>query len=333
MLTEIARFQSLYNAFERARRGHRGDPCVLPFYRELDTNLLALQTALLNGTFQPDPYRYFAVHHAKERLVAAASFRDRVLHHALMAATEAVFEPHLSPHSYACRRGFGQHAATCRVRALARRYPFALRLDIRRYFDHIDHDRLLALLGVRISDADVLALCARLLDSAGVPGVAPGARRGVPIGNLTSQIWANIYLDPLDHFVEDANGIATYTRYMDDIVVFANDKLELWQTFAAARDFVGERLGLVFKASATRVMPVSDGVPWLGLRIFPRMTRLDNAGKRRLIKKLRECDRRVAADPRLEPIEAQRAASLLAHANQAATLELRRSLFDHHFRQ
>ena len=152
-LVRIASFDALLGAFRRARREKRGRGGEPAFAFQIESHLLALGAALRDGSWRPDPYRYFHLRTRKDRIVSEASFRDRVVHHALVAALEPAFEPHFSPFSYACRAGFGQHAALERVRRLARRHAYALRLDVRRYFDHVRHPVLLGLLERGLSRA------------------------------------------------------------------------------------------------------------------------------------------------------------------------------------
>jgi len=184
---DVHGFSPLLRAFRRARRAKRGKGAEPAFYCDLEAELLELSEALRTYRYCPDPYRYFRLRNTKERLVSEASFRDRVVHHSLVAAQEVLFESRFIDHSYACRKGKGVHAAVRRVHRLAKHNRYALRLDVRKYFDHLDHGVLQSLLARRIDDAGILWLTDTILAHACVPSVPFSERRGIPIGNLTSQ--------------------------------------------------------------------------------------------------------------------------------------------------
>ncbi len=259
-------------------------------------------------------------------MVSEASFRDRVVHHSLVAAIEPVFEGGFISYSYACRRGKGSHAAVYRARKLARRHRYFAKMDIHHYFADVDHGILMRLLAERIVDPGILWLCEVLLEGARVPSSDPSEPSGLPIGNLTSQFWANVYLDPLDHLVSEQRGNQTYMRYMDDMLVFGRGKEELWEHVAAITRFVEEALHLRIKSRATVVAPVTEGIPWLGFRIFPGLTRIDRHSRNRFGKKIAACTLRGSAGPLEEDKEVSCAASLCGHVAQGNTLRLRQEI-------
>ena len=321
---DVYAFGPLLRAFRRARRAKRGRGGEPAFYRHLERRLLALSEALRERSWRPDPYRYFRLWTGKERLVSEASFRDRVVHHALVGALEPCFEACFLDQSYACRKGRGLHAAVRRAQILARRHRYFLRLDVLHYFDHVDHSVLLALLARRAADPGVLWLCETILGGSALPTVPAGVARGIPIGNLTSQFWANVYLDPLDHLLEAQVGPGQVLRYMDDVLVFGDDKTDLWAQAAAARSLLADELHLALKERITRVAPVTEGVPWLGFSVFPGTIRLGRRARRRLGQRLRTSTRRAARTG--EAGEAPRAASAVGHARTADSLMLRRQM-------
>ena len=326
---DVYGFRPLLAAFERARRAKRGKGGEPAFYRDLEANVLQLSDDLRTRRYRPDRYRYFHLRgrpSRKDRIVSEASFRDRVVHHALVAAIEPPFEAHFIRHSYACRKGRGTHAAIRAAQRLAGRLPYFLRLDVTRYFDHVDHDVLLALLAERLADAGIQWLCRTLLDGALVPGVPAGERRGIPIGNLTSQFWANVYLDPLDHLVRDDLGHGAYLRYVDDIAVFAHTKEALWTVARDVRGFLRDRLRLALKDRATVVAPVTEGLPWLGFRLFPGLVRIDHEGRRRFGRRLGASVARAAAAPLADEDEVARTRSLCGHLDAAQACRLRQDV-------
>jgi len=315
----VVGFHPLLRAFRRAFRGNRKNPVACRFHLELEQRLLALSSELRQQTYAPDPYRYFWIRHPKRRLISVASFRDRVVHHALVAALEPLFERRFIRHSYACRRGKGTHRALRQARRWSARFAFCLKTDIDSYFASIRHEKLLRAIGVEVTDPRVLRLCSRIIGNARLPTVPPGEARGLPIGNLTSQFWANVYLDPLDHLVRDGLGQGAYLRYMDDILVFDHGKARLWQTLADLRSVAGRNLGLRIKDAATRIAPTRDGVSFLGMRVFPALVRLDHASARRLARAVRRAHRGHEQGRITDTEAAAILQSVTAHASHAAS--------------
>jgi len=228
LYTRIYDFENLHAAYLKACRGKRYSADVLKFTARLEENLIDLQNHLIWKTYKPSPYRYFTVYEPKERLIAALPFRDRVLHHALCNIIEPIFERSMIYDSYACRAGQGVLAGVNRTTKFLRRARrkwgriYCLKGDIAKFFPSIDHEILKKIIGRRIACKDTLDLIDIIIDSSESP-------RGLPIGNLTSQLWANAYLNELDHFCKETLRIELYIRYMDDFVIFRPDK-QLLQT-------------------------------------------------------------------------------------------------------
>jgi RNA-directed DNA polymerase len=227
----ITSFENLYEAFREARRGKRLRPDVAAFEFDLEAHLLGLQRELLDGTYRPGGYRHFVVHEPARRKISAAPFRDRVVHHALCRVVEPCFERAFLPHAFANRVGKGTHRALDRCRAMLARHRYVLKADVAKFFPSVDHAILDGLLARRVRCAATRRLIRLILGSgAGVladeyemtwfPGdtlLSPLDRpRGLPIGNLTSQLWANVYLHELDAFVVHALRWRAYVRYVDD---------------------------------------------------------------------------------------------------------------------
>ncbi|MGH9847015.1 MAG: RNA-directed DNA polymerase, partial [Blastocatellia bacterium] len=181
--------------------------------------------------------------------------------------------------TFACRPGKGTHAAVRRAQAFARGHRYYLQCDVRKYFPSISHDVLKALLRRQIKDARVVELLDRIIDHPLPTAVEAG--RGLPIGNLTSQYFANLYLGELDHFVKERLRVKGYLRYMDDFLLFGADKRHLRELHAAIQAFVGEKLCLELKEEATTIAPVSQGTRFLGFRVFPQLVKLTGEKWRR----------------------------------------------------
>ena len=218
LFPQVHDFGHLYRAYRRALRGSGHTREALAFSFHLERELLQLVQELRTGQYQPAPYRYFHIYEPKKRLISVAPFRDRVVHHALVGVLEPIFDRCFIYDSYATRVGKGSHAALQRAQQFVRRYRWFYKADIHQYFASIDHDLLLQRVAHKVKDAQVLALTERIIRNGGEAG------RGLPIGNLTSQFFANVYLDPFDHWVKQELRVKGYLRYMDDFVLFAEEK-------------------------------------------------------------------------------------------------------------
>jgi hypothetical protein len=262
---------NLERATTAAAKGKRHNPEVVRFLGQADEELRQLSVELVAGDYVPRPYRQFRISDPKPRTISCADFRDRVIHHALCDVIGPLIERRFIHDSYACRTGKGAHRATARAQAMARRHCYFLKMDVAGFFDSVDHEVLLALLADTFREKRLLALLEVIVRSA-PPGAQAG--KGLPIGNLTSQWFANLYLDDLDHYVKEKLRMSGYIRYMDDMLVFSNSKAVLW----AAHDGITGRLdlsrALYLKKPATVLAPVTEGIPFLGLRIFPGRWRL-----------------------------------------------------------
>lgn len=309
-------------AFVKAARGKQDRGEVVRFRAFFDENLAELHRQLLARRVEVGDYRFFTVHDPKERVICAAAFRERVLHHAIMNLCEPVLEHYAIFDSYACRTGKGQRAAVARSREFAGRFAWYLKLDIRKYFDSIDQTVLQSLLARRIKDRDLLDLVARILANY---EVAPG--RGLPIGNLLSQHFANFYLGLLDHWLKEERGIAGYLRYMDDFVLFADDKATLQAELAAIEGFLRERLRLELKENR-QLNRTACGVPFLGLRVFPHGVRLTPRSRRRFACKLREGEARALRGEWSEATLARHVTPLVEFTRAAAAEGFRRNILE-----
>jgi retron-type reverse transcriptase len=279
-------WDNLLQAYRRAARGKRGRANVAAFEFRLEDNLVALRHELQAGSYRPGGYRNFTIHEPKRRLISAAHFRDRVVHHALCQVIEPVFERAFLPNSYANRVGRGTHRALDAAQHLARRHRLVLQCDVRQFFPSLDHATLRAAIERKVADPRILWLVETILDAGArvldeeydmvyFPGddlFAVERARGLPIGNLTSQFWANVYLNEIDHFVTRELRCRGYVRYVDDLLLFGDDAdgMRGW------RERLAERLGrlrLTLHPGADP-RPVSEGFPFLGFVVAPFRRRL-----------------------------------------------------------
>jgi RNA-directed DNA polymerase len=286
MYAALTSWNNLLLAYRRASKGKRGQPSVAAFEHCLEDRLVELQEELRSRTYHPGLYTSFYIHEPKRRLISAAPFRDRVVHHALCNLIEPIFERTFIADSYANRVGKGTHRALNRAQELARHYPYVLQCDVRQFFPSVDHAVLRAILARKITDHEVLWLIDRILE--GGKGVlseeyemvyfsgddlfAVHRPRGLPIGNLTSQFWANVYLNPFDHFVKRSLRCAGYVRYVDDMLLFATDKATLWAWKQAVQARLADLRLTIHPGTHPR--PVTEGFPFLGFTLFPQHRRL-----------------------------------------------------------
>ncbi len=284
-------------AFYRVLRGKRSPETTGDIFRDLESELARLHAELADGSYRPGDYRSFCIHKPKERLISAAPLRDRIVHHAVMAVLEPVFERRFIHHSYACRTGKGTHKALRQFVRWGRETRYALKLDIRKFFPSIDYELLKELLARYIKDRRVLDLCGLIIDNSNpqepVDAYFPGddlftpveRRKGLPIGNLTSQWFGNLYFDPLDHFIKEKLRVPRYLRYVDDFACFANDKNECkgWRAEIAA--FL-ETQRLKLHPGKSRTRQVKEGIEFLGFVILPDRVRLNARNLRALRRRM-----------------------------------------------
>lgn len=333
----ITSFANLSAAAAAAGAGKRRRPDVAAFNLNLEWELLALQRELIGGTYRPGPYRTFMIEDPKPRHISAAPFRDRVVHHALTRVVEPVFEKRFSNCSFACRKGFGTHRALARAKEGARLYPYVLKCDIRKYFASIDHEILKGYLARALKCKPTLDLAGKIIDGSNEqePAIAyyPGddlftpfeRRRGLPLGNQTSQFLANVYLDPLDQFIVRELKPRIYARYVDDFVLFDNSKDRLREIFSAIRRFL-LTLRLDLHPGKSRIHRTDDGLTFLGWRVFPDRCRLDSGNVRRFRARMRGLQSDYAHGAVAWRDVQQRVQAWIAHASHGNTWKLREGL-------
>ncbi len=295
MFASIVDWDNLWLAYRRAAKGKRSTASVARFEFLVADRLVELQAELQAKTYRPGPYTHFTIHEPKRRKISAAPFRDRVVHHALCNVIEPLFEQRFIADSYANRVGKGTHKAIDRLQQFSRRYRYVLRMDVVQHFPSLDHAILRGAIAEVIHDEDVLWLVDGILSSgAGVladeytmvyfPGddlFAAGRPRGLPIGNLTSQFWSNVYMTGLDHFVLKTLQCPAYLRYVDDFALFSDSKTQLWEWKHAVIDYLATQR-LTVHETAAQVQPVATGIPWLGFVVYPHPSSAETAQRRQL---------------------------------------------------
>lgn len=334
----ITAFPTLLAAFRKASRGKRYRPDVLAFGANLERELFQLQHELRSFTYAPGSYRQFMVREPKPRLVSAAPFRDRVVHHALVAVMAPPLELHFIPTSYANRKGYGTHRALRRFHRACGEHAWVLQADIRLYFPSIDHFLLLAQLEQLITCPSTRWLLRSILANGasggpaidGFPGdtlLTPLERpRGLPIGNLTSQFLANLHLNAIDHRLRALPGIRACLRYVDDLALFADRPEPLRQALVTLKTDLAE-LRLRLHPNKTHLRRTATGASFVGFHLISGRIRLRNHSLLRIRRGLRRCARGLVSH-RLRIAGARASAtSWNAHLAHGHTLQLRRRLF------
>lgn len=280
LFEQAVSFETLLLAFRRAMKGCGRNHATCKFFFELEPQILNLQKEMKDGTYQPGAYHFFTIRDPKERVIAVAPFRDRVVHHAVVHVLTPIYERSFIYDSYATRAGKGTHAAILRAQKFMRHRRWYLKTDIEKYFDTADHQILLDILSRKLKDRNLMQLLERIIRNTPVPD------KSLPIGNLTSQFLANVYLDPLDHRIKDELGVRCYVRYMDDFVLFSDSKKELLSLRSEIEQFLSQRLKLSLKPGATWLNRSSHGLSFLGMRIFPRFIRVKTENRKRSLRRL-----------------------------------------------
>lgn len=322
LMDAIADPANLRLAFWKSAKSKRTKADCRAFQEKLEENLATLRDELLSGSVVIGEYHTFTIHDPKERTICAASFRERVLHHALMNVCEPVLERAAIFDSYACRMGRGAQAAVQRAASHARQNGWFLKMDIRKYFDSIDQGVLRGLLRRKFKDAGVLDLFDRILASY---HTAPG--RGLPIGNLTSQHFANFYLAPLDRFIKEGQQRGCYVRYMDDFVVWGETAAELRDVWRQVENFLTTELKLELKSNVM-LNRTERGMDFLGYRIFPDDLRLDRRSKRRFVRKFRAYERESMDGVWTDLQKQQRMTALIAFTLPCRSRGFRRNIIE-----
>ncbi|MGI0486432.1 reverse transcriptase domain-containing protein [Pantanalinema rosaneae CENA516] len=377
---QITGFENILTAARLAQKGKRFRQNVLEFNYNLEQELHQLQEELRSKTYQPGDYRTFKIFEPKPRLISAAPYRDRVVHHALCNIIVPIFEQTFIADSYANRLGFGTHRALRRFTQFARSSRYVLQCDIRKYFPSLDHEILKQLIRRKIKCPDTLWLIETIIDRSneqepaiayfpgddlpqpfsnecttpvnsvsplnspilgdfgscssqnwGVRGaktaVTPALRRrGLPIGNLTSQFFANIYLNGFDHFVKEQLRVNRYLRYVDDFALFSDERSFLVEARSAIEDYL-TGLRLIIHPIKSQLFETRIGANFVGFRVLPDRIRVRSDNLRRARYRIRQLRTGVAAGNIDGLRVTQSLQSWEAHLKHGDTWRLRQQIF------
>jgi retron-type reverse transcriptase len=336
---QIIAFENLLISARQAQRSKRFRPNVLEFNYHLEAELERLQTELHDRIYIPGEYKTFRIFDPKPRLISAAPYRDRVVHHALCNIIMPPIERTFIHDTYANRTGFGTHRALRRFTEFARSSRYILQCDIRLYFPSIDREILKTILRRKLKCPDTLWLIDLILDNSNAqepvihyfPGddfLAPITRpHGLPIGNLTSQFFANVYLSGFDRFVKEQLKIGRYLRYVDDFALFSDDRFQLVAARIAVENYLTS-LRLKLHPIKSQLFETNCGANFVGFRVLPDRIRVRNdnlqRGRRRLKQQQQDYER---GEITWEQVS-QSCQSWDAHLQHADTHQLRQHIFD-----
>ncbi len=269
-------------AAHKAFRGKRGKSEVREFACNFNENIAKLRREIENGSIVIGDYHYFKIYDPKERVICAASLKERILHHSIMNVCHSRFDKALISGTYATRPGKGVYAALDKAKSSMKRFAYYAKLDVRKYYDNVDHAVLESIIRRLFKDKWLIELFDRIIDSY---SVVPG--KGIPIGNLTSQYFANIYLSGLDHYMKEVCKTPVYIRYMDDVMLFCNDKEVLKYMVNEFISYSSKELKLSIKQP--QIGKCCTGCSFLGYKVMPGYLLLNGNSKRRFRRKLYEC--------------------------------------------
>ncbi len=359
MYTHLCTLENLLYAHTQAQLDNRYKRKICAFTFSLEENLFDLQWELCQGLYVPRPYTYFMLHDPKTRSIAAPDFRDRVVQHALVNVIQPLFERQFIYDSYACRMDKGTHLAAKRLKKFlmaARSFHgknipiYVLQCDIRKFFQSVSWDILLAIMDKTVPCPKTLALIHTIVtthhhivpvhtplssqlslfsssENPAQASISVEQRTGLPIGNLTSQLFANIYLNELDHFVKDRLRVRWYGRYMDDFFVLHHDRTYLQQLCSTINVFLQEKLRLCLHPKKLTIKDVSAGVPFVGYRIFYDHVLVRGNTLRRIERNYRSKVKQGKHGKLTSQKLAQTKASIIGHFKHANSYGLTKNLF------
>lgn len=287
---ETVSVESLFDAWSTFRKGKNQRIDVQQFFRKLEPYLFHLNRALVSKQYKHSGYQSFYIHDPKIRHIRKAGVRDRIVHQILTTKLNQIFEPRFINDLYSSRLGKGTHRGVDALRGMTRKVSgnstrpcWALKCDVKKFYDTVDHEVLLAILRRRIRDRDFMWLCAEIVNSFHNEGTLG---KGLPIGNLTSQIFTNIYLNEFDQYVKHTLKRTHYVRYADDFVVLASNRKELEELIPKLRAFLADKLKLELHPRKITIRPLTQGVDFLGYVLLEQHTVLRTKTKRRMLRKM-----------------------------------------------
>lgn len=304
LFNQIISLENLFASWEEFKKGKRKKLDVSEFEKNLEDEIFRLHRDLKSKAYRHSDYTSFYITDPKLRHIHKAIVRDRIVHHAIYRILYPIFDKGFIFDTYSCRNDKGSHKAIYRFEHFARKVSknysdtcFVLKCDVRRFFDSIDHEILKRLIRKKVDDKDTMWLIENIIDSFGENRGKPNTNqasfdflkpKGTPIGNLTSQLFANVYLDELDQYVKHILKVKYYIRYCDDFVILSRDKEYLSRVKEEVREFLGTILKLTLHKDKVTIRKLGQGVDFLGYITVPHFRVLRAKTKRRVINRVTE---------------------------------------------
>ena len=292
---KIISLENLFSAWDNFKKGKQKKKDVRKFEWELEQNIFQLHGELRRCAYKHSSYSSFFIQDPKQRHIHKAEVRDRILHHAIFTVLNPIFEETFFANSFSCRIGKGTHKGVIALEKMIRKESenyskdcYILKCDISKFFDTIDHQILINILRKRIKDKNALWLLREVIESFSSSKSDIFNVRGVPIGNLTSQIFANIYMNELDQYIKHELNIKHYARYTDDFVIVGDDLKCLQDTLQHISIFLKEKLGLELHPRKVTIQKYNQGIDFLGYISFPHYRLVRTKTKRRVYRKLKK---------------------------------------------
>ncbi|MFA7653449.1 MAG: reverse transcriptase/maturase family protein [Candidatus Magasanikbacteria bacterium] len=295
LFNEIVSLENLVMAWDEFQAGKRAKPDVQAFEFMLEENLIALRNDLISKQYVHGPYTSFYICDPKVRHIHKATVRDRILHHAVFRILNPIFETTFIPNSFSCRIDKGTHKGVTAIEQMLRQAShnytspcFALKCDVRKFFDSIDHAVLLSILEKRIIDPDTRWLLRQIVQSFTAGWHTLLNPCGVPIGNLTSQLFANVYMNEFDQFIKHDLKVKYYARYTDDFIIISTDRNYLRDILTPITNYLNDRLKLSLHPKKVSIRKCQQGVDFLGYVVRPHHLLVRNKTKQRMFRKLKD---------------------------------------------
>jgi retron-type reverse transcriptase len=292
---KIICLENLFSAWDNFKSGKMKKPDVLKFEWELEKNIFQIYRDLKNKKYKHSPYFSFNICDPKPRNIHKAVVRDRVVHHAIFNVLNPIFEASFIANSFSCRIGKGTHKGVNTLSRVIRKTSknftqpcFILKCDIRKFFDSVDHKILIKILERKIKDKDAIWLLKEIVGSFSSRNSLPGQSKGIPLGNLTSQLFANIYLNNFDQFIKHKLKIKNYLRYTDDFVIIEQDKDKLREYLFSIQAFLGNNLALQLHPKKVFIRKYQQGIDFLGYIVLPHYQLVRTKTRRRIFKKFKK---------------------------------------------
>lgn len=324
LLEKTAEFENLYNAYLKARRGKNEIKEVASFTYALENELFNLQDELVNGTYKTGKYHNFVLYEPKKRLISALPFRDRIVHHAVCNVISPIFETTFIHDSYACRKNKGTHKGIARLQKFIAKTPsfYCLKCDVSKYFQSVDNAVLKQLLRKKIADKKMLDVLDGIIDS---------FAEGIPIGNLTSQLFANIFLTDLDNYAKHALKAEYYIRYMDDFIILDSSKKNLHEMKSKIALFLAS-MNLQLHPKKAVIFPAKQGIDFLGYVVYEHHKKARKSTVKRFIKRVKQKISQynahsISFEKLLESFN-----SWNAYLGHADTFSLKKSIYQNYFK-